>query len=102
MHPAAGATEALRFDEKCLAAPRFLLRALEVIDVGENAVPAHDSIVLIAQREDASVEPAIQAVGPAEAMLQIERRTGFDGVLPCGNHSGKIVRVNDVATGPPS
>ena len=39
-------------------------------------------------------------IGPADAMLEFVRLARFDGVLPCSDDAGEVVRVNSVRGAP--
>ena len=73
---------------------------LPVVDVGLQYVPADDTALGIPERQTAHMEPAIDAVSTAHAVLDVVWFPGVYRSLPGGDHHGKIIRMNGVAGRP--
>src|ERR1035437_31410 len=42
------------------------------------------------------MKPSVDAIGPADAMVDLVLIAGFDGVLPSGEHAWEIIRVDGI------
>src|SRR5882724_4610440 len=60
--------------------PKGFLSAFAVVDIREQEIPADDLTLRISLRELANFKPTVYAVGPAHAVLNRLRLTGFNGV----------------------
>ncbi len=70
------------------------VRHLAILDVGRHAVPPDDAPALVPQGRDPGQEPAIDAVGPTEAGLDLERLTRRERFAPCAHEGGPIVGMH--------
>ena len=79
--------------QACLAAAQSLFGFVAVVDVFEGAVPADDLAVLVASRGSASPHPSPFAVVAADAVLNVERLAGAEGLFPCSESRLTVVGV---------
>src|SRR5258707_871195 len=78
-----------------LALTELLFRELARINVRQKDIPANDDTTRVSKWESASMEPAIYAVRPADAVLHVVRFPGFYRVHPCLRDRRKIVVMYD-------
>ncbi len=73
---------------------------LDLVDVGVRADPHRDLAFGVPQRYGPAQMPAVLAVRPAEAMLELERLAGVDGVLPDTDVLGHVLGVDKLCPAP--
>src|SRR5262249_11694303 len=73
------------------------LRPFSIIDVRDKRIPVENSSFDVAHRNHADLKPAVYAIEPTEAMLDIKWLAFRDRVAKDFDTVGKIVRVNHVA-----
>lgn len=100
MPPTPGVAQPLRLEQVGFAPAQLLLCLLPRIDIRQQVVPADDAAIGVSKREAARLEPAIFAIGSADAMLEFVRLPGLDGVLPGGRHSGQVGRMHGIRCPP--
>ena len=88
--------------EQPLLAGEQCFSPLAVIDVGVHDVPANDMTLLVPEGHQAAMEPAIDAVGTAYAVVDVVgfRPSRSYRPLRGRNHRRKIVRMNRFACPP--
>src|SRR5689334_10739107 len=72
------------------------LAPFEIIEIGVRSEPFKNLSVRIPQRHGAGFEPAIRAIGAAEAKLDIEILPRLDGSGPFPQHAVAVVGVEIV------
>ena len=72
-----------------------LLGALVVLDVGRRPDPLDDLAVRAAKRERPAEVPAIDPVGPPEAVLDLERLASCERLLSAADGVRQVVGVDD-------
>jgi hypothetical protein len=66
-----------------------------IFDISEQAIPAYDAIVRIANRTHASGKPSVDTVRASEAMrVSLGDNAGLDGVPQCGADSRNVIGVD--------
>src|SRR5215467_1549491 len=79
-----------------LARLQSRFRPFAVFDVRGKCIPVENSSLDVAHRNHADLKPAVYAIEPTEAMLDIKWLAFRDRVAKDFNTVGKIVRVNHV------
>src|SRR5262249_35670285 len=79
-----------------LARPQSLFRLLAIINVRDEYIPVEDSPLAVAHGDPAVLKPAIHAIEPTDAMLDIKWLARRDRVARNFDTVSKILRVNDV------
>ena len=83
--------------EVALARVNGLLGALPVVDIDQEDVPAGDVPVGVTHGQRAHLEPAIDAIGTAAAMLDIVGGSGPDRARKRGDHARQVIWMHRVA-----
>jgi hypothetical protein len=65
-----------------------------VVDVGAGAKPFEDAAGIVADGNAAGFEPAVGAIGAAEAVFDIVRGAALDGGGPSGGGAGAVIGVH--------
>src|SRR5215469_9798514 len=79
-----------------LARLQSRFRPFAVLDVRGKCIPVENSFLDVAHRNNADLKPAVYAIEPTEAMLDIKWLAFRDSVAKDFDTVGKIVRVNHV------
>src|ERR1700688_2215743 len=92
-----------RIDDRtqiALARPDGILRALPVVDIRQQDVPAGNSLGCIPHGKGAGLEPSVNAIRPAATVLNVVGSSGCDRIRKGGDHPGKVIWMNRVADRP--
>src|SRR5438309_9573417 len=76
------------------------LGAFEVVDVGLQQIPLYDFALAIPQRFAVDREPAIDAVGSAQAVLAQQPLARLQRTFLAGDHGGNVVGMHKLRARP--
>src|SRR5258708_12838356 len=67
-----------------------------------QAIPADDAISSVLYGNSTNLEPAVQAIGTTDPVLRVISSwvPGFNRAFPRGQHSRKVIGMNNVGVGP--
>src|SRR5262249_31417997 len=77
-----------------------VLGPFAVINVRDKSIPVENSPFAVAHGNSAGLKPAVYAIEPTEAILEIKGMAGRDPVAKNFDRASKIVGVNNVARSP--
>lgn len=100
MSPTPGVAQPLGLEQVGFAPAQLLLGSLSRIDIRQQVVPADDAAAGVSKREATRLEPAIFAIGLADAMLEFVWLPRFDCVLPGGHHVRQVGRMHRIRRPP--
>src|SRR6266436_183985 len=75
-------TQSLGFGQVGLASSQLLFRLLQIVNIGNQDIPADNTTLRVAECEATHVEPAIHAIGPADPVLNVVGLPGLDRATP--------------------
>src|SRR5713226_5311596 len=76
------------------------LDALPVVNIGPQGIPADYTALSVPPGERADMEPAVYAIGTTDTVLKVMGMPRFHRVSPRGRQARKVIRVNDIRSGP--
>src|SRR5271155_1927251 len=82
------------------ARTQSILRTFPVFNVRLQGIPADDTSLNVPPGESANMEPAVYAIGTTDAVFRLVWLPAFERASPRGQHSRKIIRMNNVGGSP--
>ena len=78
-----------------LVPPELFFGYLPIVNISNQHIPSDNATLPVAHSEASHVEPAIHAVGPADAVLNVVRLPGFERAPPFIGHEIAIILVQN-------